>query len=333
MCINKSFIWVQRGPGYEKIDVACRQCWRCRANRVNDYVARCMAEASTSQASLCLTLTYAPRADLADKIITPEHFQKFIRSLRDDHHLVRYLVCGEYGELRARAHFHCVLFFKHGSPLPQIPHKENHTYKHWPHGHVYADWDQDEKAIRYVCKYLLDFMPDRHWFSLSKKPPLGDQFLEQKARQAAALRVFPNSWNWLPPGGRQDRNYLLTGVSRREYLAKIKKYSAEFQTLDRSRLNEWVLKALEKLEKWQWKRDLLALPAETQNAAVQAYFDRMSELNTKSGMDNYLLYTVERFGTDIATRLLREWHTNLVGTDRASDAEAWYRRSLKRLLE
>lgn len=56
MCINPSFIWVQCGPEYELQSVACRQCWRCRENRVNDFVGRSRFEAPTSQVSCTIAL-------------------------------------------------------------------------------------------------------------------------------------------------------------------------------------------------------------------------------------------------------------------------------------
>lgn len=265
MCITPSFIWVQRGPKFEQQPVACRQCWRCKQNRVNDYVARCLAEASVSEVSATISLTYAPRDDLADKMLLPRHFQLFMKLLRRAGHKVRYLVAGEYGELRGRAHFHAMLFFSHFEPLQdkpvynwghmndpstsgrfsrQIPNMEMVHIREWPHGHVLVDWSANEKSAKYVCKYLLKAEVGNRWFSLSKKPALGHVFFMKKAAIAKALGVLPSSFSYLPPGGNAKRPYLLTGASRRDYLNAITTHPA-----DKSRMSEWVLKTFEKHER------------------------------------------------------------------------------------
>ena len=161
MCINPSYIWVQCGPKWEKQPTGCKRCWRCKQNRVNDYVGRCLAEAAVSSHTCVVNLTYAPREDLADKLLQPRHFQLFIKLLRRAGHKVRYFVAGEYGEEKGRAHFHAVLFFTHivkqdKTPFynwdhkydpetsarfsDKIPQKEMVHIREWPHGHITCDW-------------------------------------------------------------------------------------------------------------------------------------------------------------------------------------------------
>lgn len=271
MCINPSHIWVLRGPKYEKLPVPCKLCWRCRKNRVNDFVARAMAEAVHSQRVCTVTLTYAPRDDLADKILHPRHFQLFIKLLRRAGHKVRYLVVGEYGDLKGRAHFHAILFFQ--SLLPrvdqyplfdrgicprykddypagksqndapfcaEIPQMRMVHIREWPHGHVKVDWRADERAIRYICKYLLKGTKE-YWFSLSKKPALGHQWFQEKAAKARELGVLPSGFEYLPPGGDPSKPYLMTGATRRDYLNAITQDPA-----DLARMSEWVQKTFEK---------------------------------------------------------------------------------------
>lgn len=272
MCINPSSIWVQRGPNWEQQPVACKACWRCKQNRLNDYVGRAMAEASTAQVSCTLNLTYAPRDDLADKVLHPRHFQLFMKLLRRAGHKVRYLVAGEYGGLKDRAHFHALLFFTHVESRGQaafynsahiadpdssalfsreIPHKRMVHIREWPHGHITCDWSASEQSARYVCKYLLKDDSDETWFSLSKKPPIGAAWFAQKAAKAVELGVLPSSFNYLPPGANRDRPYLMTGATRRDYM------NAITQSPDnREQMSEWVQKSFDKhhlqrvLEKW-----------------------------------------------------------------------------------
>lgn len=227
MCISPSFVWVLRGPSYEKQTTNCRHCWQCRADRVNDYVGRALAEASTSDWTVCLTLTYAPRDDLADKILTPTHVQDFIRALRDlRHYSLRYMVIGEYGSMKGRAHFHCLLFGTGPRPVSLDGHlwpsKTNFDLYQWPHGHVFADWDMDEKAIRYVCKYLLKNSDrSKYWFSISKKPPLGEAFFVRKSDFAIKHQVLPSTFAYHPPSGDKGRRYNMSGATRRDYLLRL----------------------------------------------------------------------------------------------------------------
>lgn len=267
MCISPSFVWVQRGPNWEQQPVACRQCWRCRQNRVNDYVARSLAEAAVSQVTATVNLTYAPRDDLADKVLAPRHFQLFMKLLRKAGHKVRYLVAGEYGETKGRAHFHALLFFQHIQPLAdrgpvpayraegpfcrEIPHKRMVHIREWPHGHVTVDWSASEKAARYVCKYLLAENKNNVWFSLSKKPALGAQWFAEKAARAVELDVLPSSFEYLPPGGNRKLPYLMTGATRRDYL------NAITQDADRiGQMSEWVAKSFEKYRRDDFKRSI-----------------------------------------------------------------------------
>lgn len=252
MCITPSYIWIEKGPGFEKIPVPCKQCWRCKANRVNDYVGRSLCEASTSDSVCALTLTYAPRDDLSDKVLTPRHFQAFIKRLRNAGHKIRYLVAGEYGELRGRAHFHAVLFFK--GQAPEIPHKKNAHIDAWEHGHVFADWSVGDRTLRYVCKYILKKEHGKGWFSLSKKPTLGAEYFARRAREYARLGIMPRSFEYQAPGG-QKRPYLLTGATRRDLLLAIIAAMGE-NIPDPKTRSEWVQKGMEKAETWQHLRHL-----------------------------------------------------------------------------
>lgn len=281
MCITPNFVWIQRGPKWEQSPVACRQCWRCNQNRVNGYVARALAEVSTSQRTCFLTLTYANRDDLAEKVIHPRHFQLFMKMLRRAGHKVRYLVAGEYGDAKGRAHFHVLLFFSDLRPLQfrdskgklitrgqtpryvddyapgtlqedwgpfcdEIPHESMRHIREWPHGHVDTRWNITERNCRYVCKYLLKDADTKHrrWFSLSKKPPIGAEWFAQKAATAKDLQVLPSSFEYMPPGGTTDRKYLMTGATRRDYLNAITKDHRR-----RDSMSEWVRKSFDKLDR------------------------------------------------------------------------------------
>ena len=89
----------------------CGQCIGCRDKRRKDWAMRCMHEAKMHEESSMLTLTYDDdHVPYQGQLVYP-HFQKFMKRLV--YHVgkpLRYYMCGEYGELLDRPHFHCLLF-------------------------------------------------------------------------------------------------------------------------------------------------------------------------------------------------------------------------------
>lgn len=267
MCVSPSYIFKPYGPEGTKIPVPCKLCWRCRSNRLNDYVGRALAESATSDWTVTLTLTYAPTQDgLSEKVLTPRHFQNFVRSMRKRGHKIRYIGTGEYGELKGRAHFHCILFGK-GKP-PEIPHQKNTHIDAWPHGHVFADWNADHGAMRYVCKYILKHEGTDSWFTLSKKPTIGAEWFARKAQQAVDKGVLPSSFEYLPPGGKRGHTYLLTGATRRDYINAVMAGWLERRELDTTRLSAWVSTVLESEDRRRHRAAIDSMTAHQQWEAI-----------------------------------------------------------------
>lgn len=351
MCINPSYVWVTRGPKAEKQPVACRQCWRCRKNRVDGYVGRALCEAAESAEVCTVTLTYAPRTDLADKLLHPAHFQLFIKRLRRAGHKVRYLVAGEYGDTRGRTHFHAILFFERLVPLAEqfplygsgivprykadypegqsaddapfcreIPQKRMVHIREWPHGHINADWSRSERAIRYVCKYILADDKNRAWFSLSKKPPIGAAWFARKAETAKSLGVLPSSFNYLPPGAERSRPYLLTGALRRDYLNAI-----TVDPADKPKLSEWVRATFEKHER---QRLLDVLNSQDPDTLLQLFLDRTADREEQTRMarlwkqlreNDELDALIARSCDNVLRRVGGRWVPNMEGSHYVSE--------------
>jgi len=272
MCQSPSHVWVKRGPEWEQVPVPCDDCWSCRENYVSDWVGRCLCEASVSEVSCTMSLTYAtPRdpLDLSNRVVNPHHFQLFMKRLRKAGHKVRYLVAGEYGDLYDRAHFHAILFFKELVPslrpapyllnrqaflddpskaFPfsrEIPQEEMVHISEWPHGHIQVDWSCTDRAIRYCCEYLNPQADKKTgWFSMSKKPALGFEWFAAKAERNREFGVLPSSFEYLPPGGKPGKVYLMTGATRRDYMNMITTDRAE-----RPRMSKWVRATFDKLER------------------------------------------------------------------------------------
>lgn len=226
MCIAPVSVKVKKDNDlWQDVNLACKKCWQCKQNKINDYVGRGLCEAAYSDATCALTLTYADQEDLSHEMLTPRHFQLFLvrlrKYLRSHGVSLRYFVAGEYGGLKGRAHFHAVLFFKGGNPMKWPQRDRFWDHRIWPYGHMYCDWITDHRTIRYVAKYLMK-EEDRHgWFSLSKKPMIGWDFFADKAQEVFDLRVMPRSFAYQPPQGRTNQPYYVSGATRRDYLLRI----------------------------------------------------------------------------------------------------------------
>ena len=208
--------------------VACRKCWQCRENRINDWVGRCIAESETAKASHSITLTYGRddqgRDDhLRAAVLTYSDVQKYFKRLRRNGFPCRYFAVGEYGSAKGRAHWHLVVFWQDG--VSEHQEGERFQERHWPLGYSY--WEKPSPAaIRYVCKYILkDFgeMERQGHLSMSKKPPLGDRYFRELAKRYVDQRIAPiEPYYWFNHvRDDQDRplKFYLQGVSLDNFCA------------------------------------------------------------------------------------------------------------------
>lgn len=184
MCLApKTVRYVPGDPGnLQKVQVACGYCSLCRDNRVNDIIGRSIAEQSTATHTFAVTLTYSGDTPESASLRYSD-IQTFLKFLRKDGYTVRYMVAGEYGTKKGRAHWHIILFFY--GKIPAIQMDRRVDWKYWRHGFVYFQ-NPDYKGFKYVMKYALkgdSKTGDIRAFGLSKKPPLGYQFFMQLASE------------------------------------------------------------------------------------------------------------------------------------------------------
>ena len=245
MCIDPYYQMMRQRDcpdSHEEVALPCGGCWQCLKDRINDFVGRMLCEASESMATVAITLTYRDcperEIDFAHQKIYPRHFQLFVKAMRKAGHKIRYFVAGEYGKEKGRAHFHAILFFYPSKRKPHPPIWEQEKNIHidaWPHGHVFCDWQQSERTLRYVVKYLLK-EADRDqlgqirsisgdpkalidWHSMSKRPALGMAYFEKLARRQIEYKVPPNSFAYMAPGAdaNKKRKFTMQGATRRDY--------------------------------------------------------------------------------------------------------------------
>jgi len=240
MCVKPTRIYVEGKPSLTPREVPCRKCWACTKNRVSALVGKVLMEQETVDWSYMLTLTYDPQrltehpwGDNAAKFICKADFQEFMRNVRSQMRSqdrknktnigsnARYLVAGEYGELKGRSHFH-VLLMGTGMPPPIPKLKKNYQYMPaWRWGYTFAELAQGERSIRYIAKYLTKAVSEKErqknnptaqaWVSYSRLPPMGTEYVKKMAVKHASNKIMPYDLKFMPPGGNPDVNYSITG--------------------------------------------------------------------------------------------------------------------------
>lgn len=191
--------------------VACRNCWQCKAVRIDDLVGRCIAESKTATAAHAVTLTYGRKFDAESTtygeaeheraaVLTYSDVQKFFKLLRFNGFPLRYFVAGEYGSRKGRAHWHVIIFWQ--GAVPTLPEMKKRTLwmrtpeaAWWPHGAVFFD-NPEYAAFRYNMKYVLkdiDSEFGQTHYSFSKKPPLGADYFARKAERIAEQGLALNN--------------------------------------------------------------------------------------------------------------------------------------------
>lgn len=89
----------------------CGQCIGCRLDRSLQWSVRCMHEKSLHDCSSFVTLTYADEFLPEGGTLSVRHHQLFMKRMRKKFGKgIRFYMCGEYGEVTRRPHYHYLFF-------------------------------------------------------------------------------------------------------------------------------------------------------------------------------------------------------------------------------
>lgn len=147
--------------------VPCGVCIGCRIDRAEGWAIRAtheaqMSEIGSSPGSSFLTLTYDVEHLPANNSVSLDVMQRFMKRLRKAVGVpIRFLLCGEYGERRGRAHYH-VLVFGFRFPDRKLWKKTRDGFdlftsellsKAWPFGMALVG-DVTYQSARYVGGYV-----------------------------------------------------------------------------------------------------------------------------------------------------------------------------------
>lgn len=109
------------------MSLPCGSCVGCKITRSQEWASRCVHELREHHSAIFATLTYEDKYLPADGSLVPAHLRDFLKRLRREvelerpwvfvnppgslyHRKLRFMACGEYGDLRGRPHYHAILF-------------------------------------------------------------------------------------------------------------------------------------------------------------------------------------------------------------------------------
>jgi len=145
------------------IELACGQCIGCRMRRASDWSLRCMHEASLWDDNCFVTLTYGNGMLPPNGSLCHADYQKFMKRLRKGRDKVRFYMCGEYGPLNERPHYHACLFNVHfrsdmvpsgTSESGEVFYESAELTALWGHGMATVQ-DLNAKTASYTARYIM----------------------------------------------------------------------------------------------------------------------------------------------------------------------------------
>ena len=249
------------------VEVACRECWQCRKRRVDDLVGRCIAESKYSTKTYAITLTYAQDAGVNAVTLVYKDVQDFLKRLRKKYKC-RYIVAGEYGSAKGRAHWHIIVFFK--DKVPDVQQNKRVEWKYWPHGFSYfqhPDWKGFEYVLKYVLKdqtsrsvdaHLAMSKKDMQWCAQSQKmkmqgAPLGYQYFnwlaDEHVRQGLAPQMYFYKFVGIRDYKNREKTFMMTGKTKENFMERfLQKWMEKYDADPRSEIVDEYLDAVTEIE-------------------------------------------------------------------------------------
>lgn len=172
------------------IELPCGRCIGCRWRRAQDDKLRCMHEAAMWPQNCVVALTYARDQLPPGGNLCHEDFQKFMRRMRKAGYIVRYFMCGEYGPLNMRPHYHASLFnvdFRADrveagkSRAGQVFYESKTLNDLWSHGRCSVQ-DFLPETAGYVTQYIMKKQLGRE--SEYRHPVTGELLVPEYSRRS-----------------------------------------------------------------------------------------------------------------------------------------------------
>ena len=197
-----SFAKLRRDDHVGDIELPCGMCIGCRMRRASDWAMRVMHESQLWPENCFVTLTYARDALPPDASLCHEDFQLFMKRVRKHFgRSVRFYMCGEYGPLNQRPHYHACLFnadFRDRIPAGksesgELFYESDVLSKLWKHGRASVQ-DLTRQTASYTARYIMTKILGREaeahygvrrpeYNAMSLKPGIGAEWYRRYSRR------------------------------------------------------------------------------------------------------------------------------------------------------
>ena len=183
------------------IRCSCKQCIGCRLENSRQWAVRAVHEARSSSSAYFVTCTFDDYHLPRDKSLSKKFHQTFMKNLRREYGSgIRFLGCGEYGELHGRPHYHYILFnIDFDDKIFRFRTDGYNTYtssrfaKVWKYGmHLIGEFSFDSAA--YVARYIVKKQTGKdapshykgripEFMVASNRPGIGAKWLEDHGEE------------------------------------------------------------------------------------------------------------------------------------------------------
>lgn len=200
------YISFSHHPAAKSISLPCGRCIGCRVERARQWAVRLVHEAELHDCSSFLTMTYNEASLPPHASLVKSHCQLFLKRLRArlDPLKVRFFLCGEYGELKFRPHYHMILFgFDFPDKVPLEQSSEYSLYRSdlldslWGFGDCRigaVSFDSACYVANYACKKITGPKASSHYGSripefllMSRRPGIASGWIKKFSSD-----VFPS---------------------------------------------------------------------------------------------------------------------------------------------
>lgn len=158
-------VWRESGDVVRTLTLPCGRCLGCRLERARQWSIRCMHEARSWPVNSFVTLTYDDDQLPSGRSLRYSDFQRFMKRLRKARpdQVVRFFMCGEYGEETLRPHYHAALFNenfgrdrtvwrKGGSGF--VVYRSAELERLWPFG-MSSIGELTRESAEYIARYVV----------------------------------------------------------------------------------------------------------------------------------------------------------------------------------
>lgn len=142
----------------EWMALPCGKCPNCMKRRTSGWSFRLMKEGERSETALFVTLTYdtkyVPLTKNGFMSLNKRHIQTYMKRLRKlSDRKLKYYVCGEYGSVRDRPHYHMIIFNADPEKVERAWSEYKAGIGFVPFGGIYIG-EVNEASIGYTLKYM-----------------------------------------------------------------------------------------------------------------------------------------------------------------------------------